>query len=158
MIPMKMSHRPSACWIAHSELGKPAAIEVKISSDMPLPMPRSVISSASHMIRPVPAVRVSTMMTMVGHRVVGEDLGALRAEDGARVAGEGDERRGLQDRQTDGEIARVLRHLGLPGLTLLLEGLKARNDDREQLNDDARSDIGHDPEREDRQLQQARHR
>ena len=41
-----------------------AAIEVKISSDMPLPTPRSVISSPSHMITAVPAVIVMTMMTM----------------------------------------------------------------------------------------------
>ena len=34
---------------------------VKISSDMPLPMPCSVISSPSHMITAVPAVMVTTM-------------------------------------------------------------------------------------------------
>ena len=39
---------------------------MKISSDMPLPMPLSVTSSPSHMTRPVPAVMVSTMMTRVG--------------------------------------------------------------------------------------------
>ena len=32
-----------------------------MSSDMPLPTPRLVISSASHMMTAVPAVRVSTM-------------------------------------------------------------------------------------------------
>ncbi len=57
--------------IDHSEVGKRAAIWVKISSDMPLPMPRSVISSPSHMITPVPAVMVSTMMRMVGAEVFG---------------------------------------------------------------------------------------
>ena len=50
----------------HSEPGNRAAIEVKISRDMPLPMPRSVISSPSHMIRPVPAVMVMIMMRIVG--------------------------------------------------------------------------------------------
>ncbi len=35
-------------------------IEVKISTDMPLPTPRSVTSSPSHMITAVPAVRVMT--------------------------------------------------------------------------------------------------
>ena len=40
--------------------GMRAAIEVKISTDMPLPMPRSVISSPSHMITAVPAVMVTT--------------------------------------------------------------------------------------------------
>ena len=63
---MKTSQRPSFCWMAHSEPGKPDAMDVKMRTDMPLPMPRSVSSSPIHMIRPVPAVSVSTMMTMVG--------------------------------------------------------------------------------------------
>ena len=46
------------------DCGKRAAIEVKISSDMPLPTPRSVMSSPIHMMRPVPAVIVMTMSTM----------------------------------------------------------------------------------------------
>ena len=50
-----------------NEDGKPAAIEVKMSSDMPLPTPRSVICSPSHMMRPVPAVIVTTMMPMPHH-------------------------------------------------------------------------------------------
>ena len=48
-----------------------AAIEVKIRIDMPLPMPRSVISSPSHMITAVPAVIV---MTIVDQR---EDVRSL---------------------------------------------------------------------------------
>ncbi len=50
--------------MAHSELGKPEAMEVKISRDMPLPMPRSVISSPSHMMIEVPATITMTMNTM----------------------------------------------------------------------------------------------
>ncbi len=57
--------------IAHSEVGKRAAIWVKISSDMPLPMPRSVTSSPSHMITPVPAVMVRIMIRIVGTLVSG---------------------------------------------------------------------------------------
>ena len=34
---------------------------MKISSDIPLPIPRSVTSSPIHMMRPVPAVMVTTM-------------------------------------------------------------------------------------------------
>ena len=64
MMPRKTVH-PERCWIAQREGGKPAAIEVKMSSDMPLPMPLSVMSSPIHMMRPVPAVIVSTMMRMV---------------------------------------------------------------------------------------------
>ena len=43
--------------------GMRAAIEEKISTDMPLPTPRSVTSSPSHMITAVPAVIVMTMTT-----------------------------------------------------------------------------------------------
>ena len=39
----------------------PATTLVKIRTDMPWPMPRWVISSASHMTKTVPAVRVRTM-------------------------------------------------------------------------------------------------
>ncbi len=42
---------------------RPEMIDAMISSDMPLPMPRWVISSPSHMIRAVPAVIVMTMIT-----------------------------------------------------------------------------------------------
>ena len=46
-------------------LGMRATMEVKMSRDMPLPMPLSVMSSPSHMIRPVPAVMVTIMRAMV---------------------------------------------------------------------------------------------
>ena len=39
-------------------------IEVKIRIDMPLPIPRSVMSSPSHMMTAVPAVIVMTIVTM----------------------------------------------------------------------------------------------
>ena len=48
----------------HKALGKVAAIWVKISTDMPLPTPRSVMSSPSHMMTLVPAVIVMTMTRM----------------------------------------------------------------------------------------------
>ena len=41
--------------------GMRAAIEQKISSDMPLPTPRSVTSSPNHMMTAVPAVMTMTM-------------------------------------------------------------------------------------------------
>ncbi len=49
----------------HSEAGKRATTWVKIRIDMPLPMPRSVISSPNHMITAVPAVMVITMVRNV---------------------------------------------------------------------------------------------
>src|SRR3954453_24056334 len=45
--------RPLLFLMAHIEPGKPAAMDVKMSSDMPLPTPFSVTSSPSHMMRPV---------------------------------------------------------------------------------------------------------
>ena len=47
-------------------LGSPATIEAKIMSEMPLPMPRWVMSSPSHMTRTQPAVRHSTMRNTCG--------------------------------------------------------------------------------------------
>jgi hypothetical protein len=92
-----------------------------------------------------------------GHdRVVVEDESRARrvVEQRPGLLREGDERRGLQHGQADGQIARVLRHLRLARLALLLQGLEPRDHHREQLHDDAGRDVGHDPEREDRQLQQ----
>ena len=56
---------PAFCRITRPSDGMRAAIEVNISTDMPLPTPRSVISSPSHMIRPVPAVITMTMLASV---------------------------------------------------------------------------------------------
>src|SRR6185369_13538489 len=47
--------------------GNAAAIDVKISSDMPLPTPRSVMRSPSHITKIVPAVIVSTIIETVCH-------------------------------------------------------------------------------------------
>ena len=44
--------------------GRPATMPVKISRLMPLPMPRSVICSPSHMMNAVPAVSVITVIRM----------------------------------------------------------------------------------------------
>src|SRR6195952_5748237 len=64
-IPMRMTatnvSKPFDSLMAQSEAGKRGAIEVKIRIDMPLPMPRSVMSSPIHMMSPVPAVMVMTM-------------------------------------------------------------------------------------------------
>jgi hypothetical protein len=49
------------CRICSRLDGKVEAIEVKIRSDIPLPTPRSVMSSPIHMINPVPAVMVMTI-------------------------------------------------------------------------------------------------
>src|SRR3954451_1358125 len=56
---------PRLCRMAPPSAGIRAAIEVKISTDMPLPIPFSVSSSPSHMMTAVPAVRVTTRTTVV---------------------------------------------------------------------------------------------
>ena len=43
-------------------LGRPATIPVKIKSDMPLPMPRAVICSPSHIMKMEPVVSVNTVV------------------------------------------------------------------------------------------------
>ena len=43
--------------------GSPTTMPVKMISDMPLPMPRSVICSPSHMMNAVPVVRLR-----IGHQ------------------------------------------------------------------------------------------
>ena len=55
----------------HKFPGKPAAIDVKIRIDIPLPTPRSVMSSPSHMITEVPAVITKIIVMMRCHDVSG---------------------------------------------------------------------------------------
>ena len=61
------THGPLAFWTPHRAAGKVATTWVKIRIDMPLPMPRSVISSPSHMITAVPAVITMTIRTSGRH-------------------------------------------------------------------------------------------
>ena len=48
--------------VCSTAAGKLTTIPAKMMSDMPLPMPRSVICSPSHMMNAVPVVSVSTVM------------------------------------------------------------------------------------------------
>jgi hypothetical protein len=45
-------------------VGKPSMMEKKISSDMPLPIPCSVICSPSHMMNIPPTVRIMVVVSM----------------------------------------------------------------------------------------------
>ena len=53
--------QPAAASMRVPWLGRVETTEAKISRDMPLPMPRWVMSSPIHMSRAVPVVRVSTI-------------------------------------------------------------------------------------------------
>ena len=121
---------------------------------MPLPTPRCVISSPSHMMKAVPAVMIKTMKRDVraGERARGEHVGEARR---GRVVEQEDEAGGLQQREDDGHVAGPLVDLLGPGLPLLLPLLELGDHDRHQLHDDRARDVGHDPEREDRQARSA---
>src|SRR3954463_10482829 len=85
---------------------------------------------------------------------VEDRLLAVGEQPARHAAGQRHDAGGLQDRESDREVAGVLRQLGLAGLTLLLQPLQARDHHDEQLDDDAARDVGHDPERENGQLEQ----
>ena len=70
------------------------------------------------------------------------------------VGGQRHDAGGLQDGQRDRQVAGVLRHLGLAGLAFLAQLLEPRDHHGQQLHDDAGGDVGHDADREHRQLQQ----
>ena len=145
--------RPPLLRMLAPSAGIRAAIEVKISSDMPLPMPRSVTCSPSHMMTAVPAVMAMTMIGQVEDAGVRDDRQRAVAEQLPAV-GQRDDAGALQDGQRDRQVAGVLGQLVLTRLPFLLQLLEPRDDHGEQLHDDARRDVGHDAQREDRQLQQ----
>jgi hypothetical protein len=60
----------------------------------------------------------------------------------------------LQGGEDDREVPGVLVDLGVARLALLLELLEPRDHDGEELEDDRRRDVRHDPEREDRELRE----
>ena len=86
--------------------GSRETIEAKISSEMPLPMPRWVISSPTHIRITQPVVRQTTIRKMCAqvevrdHVFAGFGLQAVEQEDVPDRLREG---------EPDGEVARVLR-------------------------------------------------
>ena len=63
---MKAAALPASTRTRPAWAGSWLTTDEKISSDIPLPMPRWVMSSPIHMSRAVPAVRVSTMSSTRG--------------------------------------------------------------------------------------------
>ena len=137
--------------------------DVKIRIDMPLPIPRWVMSSPSHITSAVPAVHVMTISTGLERGEVRDEHRALReldarlAEQTAVAALQHEHERGrLHQRERDREVTRPLRDLLLPGLALVLPFLELRDHHAEQLHDDRRRDVRHDPEEEHRDAPSAR--
>ena len=132
-------------------LGRRETMMAKIISEMPLPMPRWVISSPIHITSTVPAVSDITIRKMCWRSKMRDD----RVCSPCRASGTGRRSRSTGAKaEADGEVARVLRDPGLPDLALLRELLERRHDDLQQLQDDRGRDVGHDPQREDRELPQ----
>ena len=77
---------------------------------------------------------------------------AGRAAEGAE---EEDVAEGLAEGQADGEVARVLGDLLLADLAFFLEFLQRGHDHGQQLQDDRGGDVGHDPQREEREAREA---
>ena len=61
---MLISPSRTNCTVVPIALGRRATMPAMMISEMPLPMPRSVICSPIHMRNIVPAVTVSTVITM----------------------------------------------------------------------------------------------
>ena len=90
-----------------------------------------------------------------------EDLGEGQLADDAAAgwSAEGLEEEDVAERlaegEADGQVARVLGDLLLADLALFLELLQRGDDDGQQLQDDRGGDVGHDPQREQRQAREA---
>ena len=132
------------CRYSAMAFGRPTTMPAKMISDMPLPMPRSVICSPSHMMKAVPVVSdrivsmtkpkpgLMTMPCLHGHQALGD------AE-------------GLQHGKDDGQVAGPLGDLAPAQLAFLLQFFEGGNHHRQQLQNDRRRDVRHDAQREDRQ-------
>ena len=125
--------------------GRPATMPDRMIIEMPLPRPRSVICSPSHIRNIVPATKVTVAMnTNCGPGAITTPWfwNATAAEAPCTAA------------SSDRAVARVLSQLTSPGLAFLLDRGELRHDHRHHLDDDRRRDVGHHAEREDRQALQ----
>jgi hypothetical protein len=123
-------------------LGRPTTMPAKMMSDMPLPMPRSLICSPSHMMKAVPVV--SEMMVIRTNPQPGlitkpPTCSAQSLRDAER----------LDDGEGDGQVAGPLGDLAAAQFAFLLQLLERGNHHREQLQNDGRRDVRHDAQRED---------
>ena len=124
---------------------------------MPLPIPRSVICSPTHIMNAVPVVSVSMVMRRKPQPGVRDDVAHVSRVAEVAVVGPLEAHRdaeGLHHRERDRPVARVLVDLARPLLALFAELVERFVNHREELQDDARADVRHDAEREDRQVRQ----
>ena len=121
----------------------------KMMKLMPLPMPRSVMSSPTHIRATAPAVSVAIWVRVSklprSNRPVRT---LLRVEEGQEAVR-------LEHRHRDGQVARVLGDPVAPVLALAAEGLERGHDALHQLHDDRRVDVRVHAEGHDREVRQA---
>ena len=130
-------------------LGAWLTMPAKMMKLMPLPMPRSVISSPIHIRAMEPAVSVAIWVSV--SRLARSKVPVrtpLRVEQGQEAVG-------LEDGHRDGEVAGVLGDLVAPVLTLAAQRLERRHDALHQLHDDRCVDVGVHAERHDREAGQS---
>ena len=143
-------------WI--SAAGRRATMPTVMISDMPLPTPRSVIWSPSHIRNIVPAVSVITVM--IRNAIPGSDTSGMsillivsmipwRKGFDPGILESQRQQVALKDAQRDRRIARVLHDL-LPPAVLLGQLAELRNHRRQQLQHDRGADVGHHAQRKDR--------
>jgi hypothetical protein len=97
--------------------GSCATMPDMMISEMPLPMPREVICSPSHIRNMVPPVSVITVEITEEHAGIGDDVAGAFEPDGDAV--------GLERGQDHGEVAGVLVQRLAARLALLLQRLRA---------------------------------
>ena len=129
-----------------SACGRLATMPAKMISEMPLPTPRAVICSPSHIRNMVPPTSVITQdrrknMPGIVHR---------GAEDAAHALQPDGDAPGLEHRDQHRQVAGILVELLAARLAFLLQGLERGDGGRHQLDDDAGGDVGHDVQREHR--------
>ena len=121
--------------------GSPTTMPAKMISDMPLPMPRSLICSPSHMMKAVPVVSemmvirmnpkpgLMTIPSCMACRPVAMPKDCMMAEH-------------------DGQVAGPLGDLAAAQFAFLLQFLERGHHHRQQLQDDRRRDVRHDAQGE----------
>jgi hypothetical protein len=132
--------RPSSS-VPATALGRAATMPAKMISEMPLPMPRAVICSPSHIRNMVPPTSVMTVE--IRKNQPGSVTMLLPIPDRPKCRRPA---RCQQHRAVAGVLVDDLAAL----LAFFLQLLERGNDRRHQLNDDRGRNVGHDAEREDR--------
>ena len=122
--------------------GRLATMPAKMISEMPLPTPRAVICSPSHIRNMVPPTRLITVEMR-------KNQPGSRTTPGLALEADGDAV-GLHGAEHDREIAGVLVELAAAALAFLAQRFEARRSGRDHLHDDRGGDVGNEVEREDR--------